>query len=246
MAMVNVLHHMSHHTTVITLHVWVTLYISVYHTIYTFYLHTPSCYLLSRFSPVATVNVLHHISHHITVITLHVWVTMRYHCICLYTIPPTHSTFTLPPLISSPGSHLWPRSTYYITPHHCYYTTRLCYNGVSLYIPVYHTTYTFHLHTPSSYLISRFSPVATVNVLHHISHHTTVITTRLGYNGVSLYMSVYTFYLHTPSSYLISRFSPVATVNVLHHICLYTIPPTHSTFTLPHLISSPGSHLWPR
>ena len=194
--MVNVLHHMSHHTTVITLHVWVTLYISVYHTIYTFDLHTPSSYLLSRFSPVAMVNILHHISHHTTVITVHVWVTMRYHCICLYTIPPTHSTFTLPPLISSPGSHLWPRSTYYITPHHCYYTTRLCYNGVSLYISVYHTTYTFHLHTPSSYLLSRFSPVATVNVL--------------------------------------------------HHICLYTIPPTHSTFTLPHLISSPGSHLWPR
>ena len=245
-AMVNVLHHMSHHTTVITLHVWVTLYISVYHTIYTFYLHTPSSYLLSRFSPVAMVNILHHISHHTTVITLHVWVTMRYRCICLYTIPPTHSTFTLPPLISSPGSHLWPRSMYYITPHHCYYTTRLCYNGVSLYISVYHTIYTFHLHTPSSYLLSMFSPVATVNVLHHISHHTTVITTRLGYNGVSLYMSVYTFYLHTPSSYLISRFSPVATVNVLHHICLYTIPPTHSTFTLPPLISSPGSHLWPR
>ena len=264
MAMVNVLHHISHHTTVITLHVWVTLYISVYHTIYTFDLHTPSSYLLSRFSPVAMVNILYHISHHTTVITLHVWVTMRYHCICLYTIPPTHSTFTPPPLISSPGSHLWPRSTYYITPHHCYYTTRLCYNGVSLYIFVYHTTYIFHLHTPSSYLLSRFSPVATVNVLHHISHHTTVITTRLGYNGVSLYMSVYTFHLHTPSSYLLSRFSPVAMVNVLHHIshhttvitlhvwvtmgyhckCLYTIPPTHSIFTLPPLISSPGSHLW--
>ena len=94
---------------------------SVYHTTYTFHLHTPSSYLISRFSPVATVNVLHHISHHITVITLHVWVTMRYHCICLYTIPPTHSTFTLPPLISSPGSHLWSRSTYYFT----YHTTSL-------------------------------------------------------------------------------------------------------------------------
>ena len=95
----------------------VSLYMSVYHTTYTFHLHTPSSYLLSRFSPVATVNIPHHISHHITVITLHVWVTMRYHCICLYTIPPTHSTFTLPPLISSPGSHLWSRSTYYITYH---------------------------------------------------------------------------------------------------------------------------------
>ena len=220
-----------------------------------------------------TVNVLHHISHHITVITLHVWVTMRYHCICLYTIPPTHSTFTLPPLISSPGSHLWSRSTYYITyhttlllshytfvlqwgiivyvcvpynlhippshslplshlqvltcghgqrttshitPHHCYHTTRLGNNEVSLYMSVYHTTYTFHLHTPSSYLISRFSPVVTVNVLHHISHHITVIT------------------LHV---WVTMRY---------HCICLYTIPPTHSTFTLPPLISSPGSHLWSR
>ena len=131
---------------------------------------------------------------------------MGFHCICLYTIPPTHSTCTLPP-ISSPDSHLWPRSTYYIPPHHCYYTTRLCYNGVSLYMSVYHTTYTFHLHTPSSYLLSRFSPVATVNILHHISHHTTVTTLYVG----------------------------------LHCIYLYTIPPT-----LPPLISSPGSHLWPR
>ena len=90
---------------------------SVYHTTYTFYLHTPSSYLISRFSPVAMVNVLHHISHHTTVITLHVWVIMGYHCICLYTIPLTHSTFTLPPLFSSPGSHLWPWSTYYITYH---------------------------------------------------------------------------------------------------------------------------------
>ena len=201
----------------------VSLYISVYHTTYTFHLHTPSSYLLSRFSPVATVNVPHHMSHHTTVITLHVWVTMGYHCIYLYTIPPTHSTFTLPPLISSPGSHLWPRSTYYITPHHCYYTTRLCYNGVSLYISVYHTTYTFHLHTPSSYLLSRFSPVAMVNVLHHISHHTTVITLHVWVTlYISVYHATYTFHLHTPSSYLLSRFSPVAMVNVLHHISHHT------------------------
>ena len=249
-AMVYVLHHISHHTTVIATRLCYNG-VSLYMSVYTFYLHTPSSYLLSRFSPVAMVNILHHISHHITVISLHVCVIMGYHCICLYTIPPTHSTFTLPLQI--------------LTPHYCYHTTRLVYNGVSLYMSVYHTIYTFHLHTPSSYLLSRFSPVAMVYVLHHISHHTTVIATRLCYNGVSLYMSVYTFYLHTPSSYLLSRFSPVAMVNILHHIshhitvislhvcvimgyhciCLYTIPPTHSTPTLPPLISSPDSHLWP-
>ena len=307
-AMINVLHHISHHTTVITLHVWVamgyhciclytippthstftlslqvltcghdqcttshitphycyhttrlcynevSLYMSVYHTTYTFHLHTPSpdshlwpwsmyyityhtTLLLSHYTfslqwgIIVYVCIPYHLhippahsllsplqiltcghgqrttSHHTTVITLHVCVTMGYHCIYLYTIPPTHSTFTLPPLISSPDSHLWPRSTYYIPPHHCYYTTRLCYNGVSLYMSVYHTTYTFHLHTPSSYLLSRLSPVATVNILHHISHHTTVTTLYVG----------------------------------LHCVCLHTIPPT-----LPPLISSPGSHLWPR
>ena len=195
--------------TVISLHVSdIIVYVCI-----PYHLHIPPSHSLSRFSPVATVNVLHHISHHTTVIT-----------------------------------------------------TRLGYNGVSLYI----VCIPYHLHIPPSHSLSRFSPVATVNVLHHISHHTTVITTRLGYNGVSSYMSVYhttyTFHLHTPSSYLLSRFSPVATVNVLHHIshhitvitlhvwvtmryhciCVYTIPPTHSTFTLPPLISSTGSHLWSR
>ena len=62
-------------------------------------------------------TVLHHISHHTTVITRHVWVIMGYHCIYLYSVPPTHSTVTLPYLISSPGSLLWSRSTYYITCH---------------------------------------------------------------------------------------------------------------------------------
>ena len=173
----------------------VSLYMSVYHTTYTFHLHTPSpdshlwpwstyyityhttqllshctfglqwgiivyvcipyhlhippSHSLSRFSPVAMVNVLHHISHHTTVITLHVWVTMRYHCICLYTIPPTHSTFTLHPLISSPGSHLWSRSTYYIT----YHTTSLLLHytfglqwGIIVYVCI-----PCHLHIPPSH-----------------------------------------------------------------------------------------------
>ena len=121
---------------------------SVYHATYTFHLHTPSSYLLYMFSPVVTVNVLHHISHHTTVITLHVWVTMGYHCICLYTTPPTHSTFTLPPLISSPDSDLWPRSTYYITYHTTlllsHYTFGLQW-GITVYVCIQR-----HLHIPSS------------------------------------------------------------------------------------------------
>ena len=139
----------------------ISLYMSVYHTTYTFHLHTPSSYLISRFSPVVTVNVLHHISHHITVITLHVWVTMRYHCICLCTIQLTHYTFTLPPLISSPDSDLWPRSTYYIT----YHTTPLLslhvwvtmgYHCICLYT---HSTFTLPplISSPGSHLWPRWS-----------------------------------------------------------------------------------------
>ena len=189
---------LSHYTFRLQQGLW--LYIFAYNTTYTFYLHTPVSYPLSRFSPVS-----HNPS---TVISSHVWVTTEWYCICLYTIPPTHSTFTLLPLNSSPGSHLWPRSRYYtiiitlhvwvtmgyhciclytippthstftlplqiltcghgqrttshITPHHCYHTTRLGYNGVSLYMSVYHATYTFHLHIPLSYHLFRFSPVAT-------------------------------------------------------------------------------------
>ena len=131
---------------------------------------------------------------------------------------------------------------------------------------VYHATYIFHLHTPSSYLISRFSPVATVNVLHHISHHTTLITLHVW--AIIVYVCI-AYHLHIPPSR--SRIlSPLQVLTcghsqrtishiILHHcyhktrmgyngdhcICLYSVPPTHSTFTLPYLISSPGSHLWP-
>ena len=218
---------------------------SVYHTTYTFHLHTPVSYLLSRFSPVTAVNVLHYMSRHTTIITLHVCVTMGYHCICLYTIPPTHSTFTLPLQILTCGHGQ--RTTSHITPHHCYHYTFVLQWGIIVYVCI-----PYHLHIPPSHSLSRFSPVAMVNVLHHISHHTTVITTRLCYNGVSLYMSVYhttyTFHLHTPSPG--SHLWPWSTYYITYHttlllslhvcvtmgyhcICLYTIPPTHSTFTLP-------------
>ena len=295
---------LSHYTFRLQKGLW--LYIFVYNTTYTFYLHTPVSYPLSRFSPVS-----HNPS---TVISLHVWVTTEWYCICLYTIPPTHSTFTLLPLNSSPGSHLWPRSRYYtiiitlhvwvtmgyhcicmytippthstfilplqvltcghdqcttshITPHYCYHTTRLGCNGVSLYMSVYHITYTFHLHTlsPGSHLWPWSMYYITYHTTLLLSHYTFVLQWGItvyvcipyhlhippshsllltplqvltcGHGQcTTLLLSHYTFglqwgiiayvcipyHLHIPPSYSLSRFSPVAMVNVLHHISHHT------------------------
>ena len=247
---------LSHYTFRLQQGLW--LYIFVYNTTCTFYLHTPVSYPLSRFSPVS-----HNPS---TVISLHVWVTTEWYCICLYTIPPTHSTFTLPPLNSSPGSHLWPRSRYYtiiitlhvwvtmgyhciclytippthstftlplqiltcghgqrttshITPHYCYHTTRLCYNGVSLYMSVYHTTYTFHLHTPSP------------------DSHTTLLLSHYTFSlqwSIIVYVCI-PYHLHIPSAHSL-LLSPLqvltcghglrATSHITSHHCY------HYTFVL--------------
>ena len=230
----------------------VSLYMSVYHTTYTFHLHTPS--------PDSHTTLL--LSHYTFSLQ---WSIIVYVCIPYHLhIPSAHSLLLSPPqvLTCGHGQH----TTSHITPYHCYYTTRMGNNEVSLYMSVYHTTYTFHLHTPSSYLLSRFSPVATVNVLHHtiplLLHYTFVLQW-----GITVYICI-PYHLHIPPSHSLllsplqiltcgngkrttSHHTTVITLHVwvtmrYHCICLYTIPPTHSIFTLPPLISSPGSHLWSR
>ena len=123
------------------------------------------------------------------------WGIIVYVCIPYHLhIPPSHSLLLshLQVLTCGHGQ----RTTSHITPHHCYHTTRLCYNGLSLYISLF----LFLLFQIYLYRVIAFS-------------NTTVL--------------------------------PCCPVTQFHLIW-YTMPPTYSTFTLPPLISSPGSHLWPR
>ena len=175
--------HYCYHTTRLCYN-GVSLYMSVYHTTYTFHLHTPS--------PDSHTTLL--LSHYTFSLQ---WGIIVYVCIPYHLhSPPPHSLLLSPLQILTCGHGQ--RTTSHITPHYCYHTTRLCYNGVSLYMSVYHTTYTFHLHTPS-YLLSRFSPVATVNVLHPTTplllHYTFVLQW-----GITVYVCI-PYHLHIPPSH---------------------------------------------
>ena len=238
--------HYCYHTTRLCYN-GVSLYMSVYHTTYTFHLHTPS--------PDSHTTLL--LSHYTFSLQ---WSIIVYVCIPYHLhIPSAHSLLLSPPqvLTCGHGQH----TTSHITPYHCYYTTRMGNNEVSLYMSVYHTTYTFHLHTPSSYLLSRFSPVATVNVLHHTTplllHYTFVLQW-----GITVYICI-PYHLHIPPSHSLllsplqiltcgngkrttSHHTTVITLHVCvtmgyHCIYLYTIPPTHSIFTLPLQILTCGN-----
>ena len=110
---------------------------SVYHTTYTFHLHTPSSYLLSRFSPVATVNVLHHT----TPLLLHYtfvlqWGITVYICIPYHLhIPPSHSLLLSPLQVLTCGHGQ--RTTSHITPHHCYHYTFGLQWGIIVYVCIH-------------------------------------------------------------------------------------------------------------
>ena len=81
--------------------------------------------------------------------------------------------------------------------HYYYHTTRLGYNGVSLHMSVYHTTYTFHLHTPSP--DSHLWPWST----YYITYHTTSLLSHYTFGlqwGIIVYVCI-PCHLHIPSSH---------------------------------------------